>query len=107
MNEIGYLAVAIAVIALITWLLRAVPFLLLGRRKLTGMVLYLGKVLPPAIMAILVVYCLKNLDFLAPNHGLEQMIPVLLVVGVQLWRKNTLLSILVGVVSHMAIIRLI
>ena len=106
MNEPLYLAVAIAVIALVTWLLRAVPFLLLGRRKLSGMVVYLGKMLPPAIMAILVVYCLKNLDLLAAGHGLEQLIPVALVVGVQLWRKNTLLSILVGVVSHMALIRL-
>ena len=106
MNEVGYLAVAIAVIALMTWLLRAVPFLLLGRRKLSGMVLYLGKMLPPSIMAILVVYCLKTLDLFAPGHGLDQIVPVLLVVGAQLWRKNTLLSILVGVVSHMAMIRL-
>ena len=106
MNEPLYLAVAIAVIALVTWLLRAVPFLLLGRRKLSGMVVYLGKMLPPAIMAILVVYCLKNLDLLAAGHGMEQLIPVALVVGVQLWRKNTLLSILVGVVSHMVLIRL-
>ena len=106
MNEPLYLVVAIAVIALVTWLLRAVPFLLLGRRKLSGMVVYLGKMLPPAIMAILVVYCLKNLDLLATGHGLEQLIPVALVVGVQLWRKNTLLSILVGVVSHMVLIRL-
>jgi Predicted branched-chain amino acid permeases (azaleucine resistance) len=106
MNEPLYLAVAIAVIALVTWLLRAVPFLLLGRRKLSGMVLYLGKMLPPAIMAILVVFCLKNLDFLTPGYALDQLIPIALVIGVQLWRKNTLLSILVGVVSHMAMIRL-
>jgi len=106
MNEPWYLAVAIGVIALMTWVLRAVPFLLLGRRKLSGMVMYLGKMLPPAIMAILVVYCLKNLDLLAPGHGLDQLIPVALVIGVQLWRKNTLLSILIGAVSHMALIRL-
>ena len=106
MNEPWYLALAIGVIALVTWVLRAVPFLLLGRRKLSGMVMYLGKMLPPAIMAILVVYCLKNLDLLAPDHGLDQLIPVALVIGVQLWRKNTLLSILIGVVSHMALIRL-
>lgn len=101
-----YLLCAIGVVAAVTWALRAIPFVLLGGRKLSDVVVYLGKVLPAAIMAILVVYCLRNLDLLGAEHGLRELIPVGLVVGLHLWRGNTLLSIAAGTAAYMALIRL-
>ena len=53
-NDVLYPILMIAVAALVTWLTRAIPFLVFGKRQLPGMVVYLGEVLPPAIMVILV-----------------------------------------------------
>ena len=65
MNNTIYLIAVITVIAIVTWALRAFPFLLFGSRPLPKTIQYLGKVLPPAIMTVLVIYCLRdtNLSF--------------------------------------------
>ena len=47
----------------VTFATRATPFLLFGNRSTPSVVLYLGRMLPPAIMAMLVVYCLKDVNF--------------------------------------------
>ena len=60
MNTTIYLIAVIAVIAIVTWALRAFPFLLFSSRPLPKTVQYLGKVLPPAIMTVLVIYCLRD-----------------------------------------------
>ena len=64
-NDALYPILMIAVAALVTWLTRAIPFLVFGKRQLPGMVVYLGEVLPPAIMVILVIYCLTDSNL---NH---------------------------------------
>ena len=63
MPETLYAIAAIAVVALVTWGLRAAPFLLFGSRPLPKMMRYLGRALPPAIMTVLVIYCLRNTSF--------------------------------------------
>lgn len=101
-----YSAFAVAVVALVTWLTRAAPYLLFGGKKeLPDMVRYLGNVLPAAIMVILVGYCLRNIDLTAFPFGLAEIVSVLLVILVQYFRKNTILSILVGTACYMILIR--
>ena len=95
----------IAVPALVTVLTRFLPFAVFGKRPLPRVVVYLGRVLPPAIMAALVVYCLKDIDLTAFPFGLAQLISVAVTALVHLWRRNTLLSIALGTACYMVLIR--
>ena len=107
MNDIIYPIAAIALIALITFALRGFPFLLFGHRPLPKVILYLGKVLPPAIMTILVIYCLRNTDFTHFPFGLAEVIASLCVVILHIIKKNMYLSIIAGTVCYMILIRLL
>ena len=97
----------IAVTALVTILTRFLPFAVFGKRPLPRVVVYLGRVLPPAIMAALVVYCLKGIDLTAYPFGLAELIGVAATAAVHLWRRNTLLSIAVGTVCYMLLTRFV
>lgn len=98
----------IVVIALVTMLTRFLPFLLLGGSKETPpLVAYLGKVLPYAIMGMLVVYCLKEVSFLRSPYGLPEALGVAAVAGLHVWKRNTLLSIAGGTVLYMVLVQLV
>lgn len=97
----------VAVCALVTLLLRALPFLCFGgRRGAPEPVLALGRVLPPAIMAALVVYCLKGVPFGTAADGIRQLAAVAIVVGLHLRFRNTLLSVGAGTVLYMVLLRM-
>jgi len=97
----------VAVISAVTILLRFLPFMIFGKRETPTFVLYLGKVLPFAVMGMLCVYCLKGVSFLAFPYGIPEIISVLLVVLLHLWRKNTLLSIVGGTACYMLLVQLV
>ena len=105
MKGTTYMLAAVCVVALITWLTRALPFLAFRNRPLPDVVRHLGDVLPSAIMVILVVYCLRNTQFALPPHGIPEASAALLVVLLQVWRKNMYLSIVAGTVCYMLLIR--
>lgn len=98
----------IAVVAFCTILTRALPFIALGGKKeVPPSVKYLGKVLPPAIMSILVVYCLKSVNLLVGSRGIPELASVALVAALHIWKKNTLLSIGAGTLCYMALVQLV
>lgn len=98
----------IVVMAMVTALLRFLPFLIWsGKRKTPEIVLYLGKVLPYAIMAMLVVYCLKGVNVLTAPHGLPEFIAVVVVAALHVWKRNTLLSIIVGTGVYMFLVQVV
>ena len=99
-------AILIAVMALVTILLRFLPFLIF-RDETPAYITYLGKVLPPAIIGMLVIYCLKDTSFLAYPHGLPEIIASVFVVILQIWKRNSLISILSGTVVYMLLIQLV
>ena len=107
MSEALYPAAVIAVVALVTLSLRAAPFVLFGNRPLSGMTRYLGKVLPPAIMTVLVIYCLRNISFAQFPFGLPETAACALFVILQAARKNMYLSIVAGTVCYMVLIRVL
>lgn len=108
MNPTLYAVAAIVIMAVVTFLTRALPFALFGRGdKPPRMVLYLGKVLPPAIIAMLIVYCLRNVSFGAPAHWAPALIASAAVVGLHLWRKNNMLSIVGGTVLYMILVQVV
>ena len=91
----------------VTLLLRALPFMFFGGKGgVPKWIASLGSVLPPAIMAALVVYCLKSVPFGTFAAGAYQLIAGAVVVLVHLWKRNTLLSIAVGTAAYMLLIRM-
>lgn len=104
MVDTGYSLLLIAVMASVTLLLRFLPFGMFAKGT-PKPILYLGEVLPPAIMAMLVVYCLKNTQLLAAPYGVPEVVSVLLVVVLHKWKHNTLLSIIGGTVCYMLMVQ--
>ena len=106
-NDALYPILMIAVAALVTWLTRAIPFLVFGKRQLPGMVVYLGEVLPPAIMVILVIYCLRNMSFTTPPYGLAELAACGGVFLAHKLLKNMYVSIILGTVCYMLLLRVL
>lgn len=104
MNSLGHSAVLVAVMSAGTILLRFLPFLLF-RKRVPSYVLYLGKVLPPAMIGLLVIYCLRNTAILTAPFGIPELIGVLAVLGLQIWKHNSLLSILAGTGIYMLLVQ--
>ena len=104
MNEFIYPILLTAVVALITGLLRFLPFWVFAKGT-PRTVLYLGATLPYAIMGMLVVYCLKNINFTAAPFGAGEILAVLVVAVLHKWKHNTLLSILGGTVTYMFLVQ--
>lgn len=106
MTNPAYVLATILICALCTQLTRWLPFLLFGGKKeIPGLVRYLGTVLPAAIMAVLVIYCLKEITPLAYPYGLPELLSVALVVILHRWKGNTLASIALGTVCYMLLVQ--
>ena len=96
----------IALCALGTMATRFLPFLVFsGKRPTPRYVRYLGKALPPAIFGMLVVYCLRNVDFLSGSRGLPELLAMALTAGLHLWKGQMLLSIAGGTVFYMLLVQ--
>ena len=103
----SYIYSAIAVMAVGTFLTRALPFVIFsGSRKTPKIVERLSKVLPAAVMGMLVVYCLKGVSFAAAANWAPAAIASAVVIALHVWKRNTLLSILCGTVCHMLLVQL-
>ena len=98
----------IAVAAIVTAATRFTPFLIFGEnRRIPPIVEYLGKVLPYAIMGMLVIYCLKDVDFLSSPFGLPELLGCAIVACLHIWKRNSLLSIGIGTVCYMILVQVI
>ncbi len=98
----------IAAVVLGTMATRFLPFLLFPAGKPTPKYIqYLGKALPAAVFGLLVVYCLRNVTPFSGNHGLPELISIVLVVILHLWKRQMLLSIAGGTVCYMALVQTI
>jgi len=108
MNATVYTLLAVLVCAAVTFALRLAPFALFsGKRGMPPSVHRLAKKMPAAIIAVLVVYCLKGLPAGTLSDAGLTLFCVAVVVVLHLWKKNTLLSIAGGTVLYMALLRLI
>lgn len=105
MNSTQFL-ITVVLLALAVQLTRALPFVIFGTKsELPKIVEYLGKVLPAAMMGLLVVYCFKDFDFRSSSQIIPAIVASLLVVVGHLWKRNTVLSIAIGTVAYMILIR--
>ena len=96
---------SIAVISAVTILLRFAPFLVFSKRKTPEIITRFGRTLPYAVMGMLCVYCLKDVSFGEAGGYLPALIASALVVGSYLWKKNTLLSIILGTAAYMFLVQ--
>lgn len=102
----GQAIASIVVMAVVTFLTRALPFLLFDRGDHPPkLVLYLGQVLPPAIIAMLIVYCLKGISFASPAGWVPSLLAGGAAVLLHLWKGNDLLSIFGATVLYMVLVQ--
>lgn len=99
---------SIAVMAVVTFLTRVLPFLLFGRGGTPPrVILYLGKYLPPAVIAMLIVYCLKDVTFSQAAGWAPALIACTAVALLHIWKRNNMLSIVGGTVLYMVLVQVI
>lgn len=96
----------IATMSLTTLVIRFLPFFVF-KKKTPEYITYLGDVLPPAIIGMLVIYCLKDINFRVKYFGIPELIAVAVVITLQVWKRNPLISILSGTVAYMLLIQLV
>lgn len=99
--------ITVVILAVSVWITRFLPFVIFkNTTKLPKIIDYLGKVLPAAMMGLLVIYCFKDYSFTSFTEVLPLIISVAAVVALHLFKRNTILSISVGTVVYMVLIRI-
>ena len=100
--------ITIAMCVVGTMLTRFLPFLVFRPKRPTPRYIqYLGRVLPGAIFAMLIIYCLRDVSLLQGSHGLPELIAIAVTVGLHLWKRQMLLSIAGGTVCYMLLVQFI
>ena len=95
----------IAIASGITFLIRALPFLVFKKRQMPAFIKEIADKLPPAIIAVLVIYCLKSPMTQFGTETIAAAIAIAGVVILHLWKRNTLLSVAAGTILYMIFIR--
>ena len=102
----SYILLALITSGVVTFAIRLFPFLVLrNKTHLSNRMQFIASVLPQAIITILVVYCLKDISFVQAPFGIPELIAVAIVVLLQWWKENTLLSIFVPTVIYMVLLQ--
>lgn len=97
----------IITMSLVVIFLRAVPFLIFRGKETPAFIEYIGKYLPYAIMGMLLVYCFRETQVLSAPCGMPELIAIIITAGLQIWKKQGLLSIVVGTISYMLLVQLV
>jgi len=99
-------AITVLLCTAATMLMRFLPFLVISARKPTPpLVRYLGNALPAAIFGLLVVYCLKDVAWGRPPHGMPELIAVAVTAGLHLWLRRMLVSMAAGTALYMLLVQ--
>ena len=99
-------AILIAAMSIVTILLRFLPFIVF-RKQTPQYISYLGKVLPPAIIGMLVIYCLKDIKPFTHPFGVTELIAGACVAAIHVWKRNSLISILAGTIIYMVLVQMV
>lgn len=106
MTDYRHAMIVIIVMGLAVLATRIVPVLIFGRgEKVPEFILYLGRVVPYTAMGLLIVYCLKDMSVLEAPHGLPELISLAVVTLTYLWKRNTILSVIIGTVLYMFLVQ--
>lgn len=100
------MAILVAIMSLMTIATRFLPFVLF-RKKTPCYIAYLGDILPSAIIAMLVIYCLKDISFKNTPFGIPEIISSCVVIALQAWKHNSIISILSGTGFYMILVQMV
>ena len=106
MTPLNEVLLAIVLMALTIFATRAFPFVLFSRRDPPAVIRFVEKYIPPMVMAVLVVYCLKDIRWSVWPSGIRELVSLAAVVVLHLWKKNAMLSIFGGTALFMLLINL-
>ena len=102
MVDYRYALIIIVIMGLVTLAARIVPMLIFGRdEKVPDYIMYLGRTVPYTAMGLLIVYCLRDISFASAPHALPEIIAMAVVIGSYLWKRNSILSVVVGTALYM------
>ena len=105
---VGQHIITIAMVVLGTMITRFLPFIIFPADKPTPKYIqYLGKALPPASLGLLVVYSLKDVNIFTGSRGIPELIAVIIVFVIHLWKRQMLLSIAVGTITYMLLVQFV
>jgi len=108
MNNYGYVIAVMLTACICNFFTRAVPFVLFsGREELPSFAQYLGKYLPPCVMAVLVIYCIRSISFFALSGFAPMIISIIAVILLHLWKRSNLISIGGGTVLYMLLVQVV
>lgn len=99
--------VMIIIMALVNFFTRLIPFLLFKDNNIPLWLIRLGENLPPAMMVLLVLYCIKDINLLEYSYGIAELFSILIVILLHTWKHNTLLSILSGTALYMFLVQIV
>ncbi len=105
MTDILQMLVIIAVVALATFATRALPFIFFGSREPPVILVTIEKNLPPMILLLLVIYCLKDVRWFSAPHGIPELLSIGIVAMLHFWKRNAMLSIFIGTVLYMILVQ--
>lgn len=97
--------VIIAVIALATFATRALPFICFGSKEPPAILSTIEKNLPPMILLLLVIYCIKDVQWLAAPYGIPELLSIGIVAGLHFWKRNAMISIFTGTALYMIMVQ--
>lgn len=107
-NVMIYSIIIIALIAVLTYAARLFPYVIFGRgNKIPDMVIFLGEVLPPAVMVLLIVYCIRNISVFVFPYGIPEFSAILLTVILYITVKNNLIAMISGTVLYMILVQVV
>lgn len=105
-NNTVHSLLIVAVMAVFTALTRFLPFLAFPEgRKRPKVITYLGTVLPYALIGMLVIYCFKSVSIFAYPYCIPELLSVVLVALLHIWKRNTLISVFGGVIFYMVLVQ--
>ena len=108
MPDYRHALIIILVMGLMTLATRILPVLIFGRgEKVPDYIMYLGRVVPYTAMGLLIVYCLRDVPVLEAPHALPEAISIAVVVLTYLWKRNSILSVVIGTVLYMVLVQMV
>ncbi|GLI90997.1 branched-chain amino acid transporter permease [Bacillus subtilis] len=100
--------IIILIVVFGTMMTRFLPFLIFSADKPTpSYIKYLGKVLPPAVFGLLVIYSLRKVNVFEGNYGIPELVSVLVIIVLHSWKRNMLLSIASGTILYMFLVQIV
>ena len=108
MTDYRHAMIIILVMGFATLATRILPVLIFGRgEKVPEYIMYLGRTVPYTAMGLLIVYCLKDISFTAAPHALPEIIAMVAVVGTYLWKRNSIVSVVIGTALYMFLVQVV